>query len=268
MRPAKMLQDCSDQGYTGTGTHDSAGRQEHHDTCRDIQTNTYSSVLLLSTQGCWHHAGMVAGAQGPGPGLDGTVQGVGSVQDYSTGIPQQGSVGSLPETSRLEEGFYHQVGGGAACGASQTLLQRLLRVQICPHQTTRNNHPLWKAGTAKTSGIPDFTEPTAIPPPLPSALRSATPSSPSIPAGFAQTYPSKTTAAPAASPTTHSTTYSDCSRYTQARQIAGGWRGWDTDPPPFYFKDSPTTFQPLQFLQISRAAFVPPNRPSAPFDPG
>ena len=74
---------------------------------------------------------------GPDPGLNGTVQGVGGVQDYSVGILQHGSVGSLPETSRPEMAFTKW--------AEESLVERrkypyyysFTYEYVRPHQTTR-----------------------------------------------------------------------------------------------------------------------------------
>ena len=74
---------------------------------------------------------------GPDPGLNGTVQGVGGVHDYSVGIPQQGSVGSLLETSRPEMAFTKWARSRLWKRRKHPYYYSFAYEYVRPHQTTR-----------------------------------------------------------------------------------------------------------------------------------
>ena len=128
------------------------------------------------------------------------------------------------------------------------------------------NHPLWKAAVDKTDGTPNFSRHTTT-----TALRLA------VGHAFISDYtrrfrpdiPEEENHCSCGFPdhSFHHILY-ECPRNTQARQLAGGHRQWDSDSPDYYFRDRSSSSQFLEFLQISRAAFLPPQQMNAPFDPG
>ena len=129
-----------------------------------------------------------------------------------------------------------------------------------------HNHPLWKAAVDKTDGVPCFSRHTTT-----TALRLA------VGHAFISDYsrrfrpdiPEEENRCLCGFPdhSFHHLLY-DCPRHTQARLMAGGQRQWDDESPLYYFRDFHSSRQLLDFLQISRAAFLPVQRAAAPFDPG
>ena len=128
------------------------------------------------------------------------------------------------------------------------------------------NHPLWKAAVDKTDGVPCFTRHTTT-----TALRLA------VGHAFTSDYtrrfrpdiPEDENYCSCGFPdhSFHHILY-DCPQHTEARQSAGGDREWDEESPLYYFRDFQSSRQFLDFLQISRAAFLPPQRTGDPFEPG
>ena len=128
------------------------------------------------------------------------------------------------------------------------------------------NHPLWKAAVDKTEGVPSFSRHTTT-----TALRLA------VGHAFISDYtrrfrpdiPEDENYCACGFPdhSFHHVLY-DCPRYAGARISAGGLRQWDDESPLYYFRDFYSSRQFLDFLQISRAAFLPPQRAAGPFDPG
>ena len=131
---------------------------------------------------------------------------------------------------------------------------------------SRQNHLLWKAAVDKTDGIPCFSRHTTT-----TALRLA------VGHAFTSDYtrqfrpdiPEDENYCTCGFPdhSFHHILY-DCPQYTEARQSAGGQRQWDDESPLYYFGDAQSSKQLLDFLQISRAAFLPPQRTGEPHEPG
>ena len=128
------------------------------------------------------------------------------------------------------------------------------------------NHPLWKAAVDKTDGIPCFSRHTTT-----TALRLAV--GHAFTSDYARRFrpdiPEEDNHCPCGFPDNsfHHLLY-DCPRHTEARRSAGGHREWADESPLYYFHDFQSSRQFLDFLQISRAAFLPPQRTGAPFEPG
>ena len=124
------------------------------------------------------------------------------------------------------------------------------------------NHPLWKAAIDKTDGAPCFSRHTTS-----TALQLA------VGHAFTSDYtrwfrpdiPEDENFCTCGFPdhSFHHILY-DCPLYIEARASAGGHRQWDDESPLFYFRDFYSSRQFLDFLQISRAAFVPPQRTFRP----
>ena len=128
------------------------------------------------------------------------------------------------------------------------------------------NHPLWKVAVDKTDGIPCFSHHTTT-----TALRLA------VGHAFTSDYtrrfrpdiPEDENYCACRFPdhSFHHILY-DCPQYTEAHQSAGGQRQWDDESLLYYFRDAQSSKQLLDFLQISRAAFLPPQRTGEPHEPG
>lgn len=128
------------------------------------------------------------------------------------------------------------------------------------------NHPLWKAAAERIDGAPSYSHHTTT-----TALRLA------LGHAFISDYtrrfrldiPEEENHCLCGFPdhSFHHLLY-DCPRHTQARLTAGGRRQWDDDSPLYYFRESSSSGQLLNFLQISRAAFLPPGGETVPFDQG
>ena len=60
----------------------------------------------------------------------------------------------------------------------------------------------------------------------------------------------------------------ECPRYQNTRWLASEELDWTHHPPDFFFSETENARIFLKFLHHSRAAFKPPSRLEAPFDPG
>ena len=120
------------------------------------------------------------------------------------------------------------------------------------------NHPLWKAAVDKTDGITCFSRHTTT-----TALRLTVGHmfTSDCARRFRPDIPEEENHCACGFPdhSFHQILY-DCPRHTEARHSAGGHRELDDESLLYYFHNFHSSRQLLDFLQISRAAFLPPQR--------
>ena len=128
------------------------------------------------------------------------------------------------------------------------------------------NHLLWKAAVDKTDGAPCFTchtTTTALHLVVGHAFTS------DYTRWFRHNIPEDENYCSCRFPdhSFHHILY-NCPQHTEAQQSAGGHREWDEESPLYYFHDFQSSQQFLDFLQISRVAFLPPQQTGVPFELG